>query len=91
MNRSLGKPLSLVACVTGLLLLIPLAAMQFTAEVRWGPEDFILAAGLLFGTGAGIVLVLRYVKRTAHRVALIGLLAFALALVWAELAVGLFT
>ena len=88
---SLRKSLFLVACFTGLLLLLPLAAMQFTPEVRWGPGDFILAACLLFATGAGGVLVWRGTKRTGYRVALIGLLALALAVVWAELAVGLFS
>lgn len=90
-NRSLRKPLAVVAGVTGLLLLIPLAAMQFTSEMQWGPEDFVLAACLLFATGLGIVLVLRHARRTAHRVVLVALLGCALALVWAELAVGLFS
>jgi hypothetical protein len=90
-DRSLLKPLLTVASVTVLLLLAPLVAMQFTPEVRWGIEDFVVAAILLFGTGAGMVLVARHVKHAGHRVALIGLLALALAVVWAELAVGIFT
>lgn len=90
-NRSLLKPVLAVAGVTALLLLIPLTAMQFTSEVRWAPGDFVAAASLLFGTGAGMVLVARYAKRTAHRIGLIGFLALTLAVVWAELAVGIFT
>lgn len=90
-ERSLPKTLLAVAFVTALLLLIPLTAMQFTSEVAWGPGDFAAAACLLFGTGAGMVLVARYEKRTRHRVALIGVLALALAVVWAELAVGIFS
>jgi uncharacterized membrane protein YfcA len=89
--RSLGKPLSVVAFATALLLLVPLVAMQLSPEVDWGVGDFVLAACLLFGTGTGMVLVARHAKRTAHRVALSGLLALALAVVWAELAVGIFT
>lgn len=90
LDRSLFKPLLAVACVTALLLLVPLLAMRVSAEVTWGLEDFAAAALVLFSTGAGMVLVVRHVRRRAHRVALIGALALALALVWAELAVGLF-
>jgi hypothetical protein len=90
-ERSLLRPLLVVACVTAVLLLIPLTAMQFTPEVRWGLEDFVAAAGLLFCTGTGMVLVTRYAKRTRHRVVLMGILLLAFAVIWAELAVGLFT
>jgi hypothetical protein len=90
-RRYLLKSFLAVACVTALLLLIPLLAMQLTSDVRWDLEDFVAAAGLLFGTGAGVVLVARYEKRTWHRAALIGILALVLVVVWAELAVGVFT
>jgi len=90
-DRSLIRPLLAVGCITALLLLIPLVAMQFTQEVRWDLGDFVAAALLLSGTGTGMVLAARYAKRAAHRVAIIGFLAFALAVVWAELAVGIFT
>jgi hypothetical protein len=90
-DSSLFKPLLAVASVTALLLLVPFTAMHLTSEVRWGVEDFVLAALLLFGTGAGMVLVARRAKRTGPRIAFIGLLAFTFVLVWAELAVGIFT
>ena len=90
-DRSLLKPLLTVTSVTALLLLAPLVAMQFTAEVRWGLEDFVVAALLLLGTGVGLVLVARHAKRIWHRAALMGLLVLTLAVVWAELAVGIFT
>lgn len=41
-----------VALVTGLLLLVPLVAMQFTDEVRWNLADFVVAGALLFGVSA---------------------------------------
>ena len=85
------KPFLTVAAVTALLLLIPLTAMQFTTEVRWGPGDFLVAACLLLITGIGIVLAARHVKRPAYRIVLTGTLVVALLLVWAELAVGIFT
>ena len=90
-DRSLLKPFLAVAAVTVLLLLIPLTAMQFTDEVRWGPEDFLVAGCLLLGTGIGMVLVARYTKRTGLRAGLMGALVLALAVVWAELAVGIFS
>jgi len=90
-DRSLLKPFLAVASVTLFLLLIPLTAMQFTPEVRWDLEDFLVAGCLLFGAGVGMVLVARYTKRTGYRVALMGILALALVVVWAELAVGIFT
>lgn len=90
-HGSLLKSLIVVASATVLLLLVPLTAMQFTPEVRWGIGDFLVAGCLIFGAGVGMVLVARYTKRTGHRVVLMGILALALAVVWAELAVGIFT
>lgn len=90
-DRSLLKSFLVVASVTLLLLLILLTAMQFTSEVRWGPGDFLVAGCLIFGVGAGMVLVTRYTKRTGLRVALMGILALVFVVVWAELAVGIFT
>jgi hypothetical protein len=71
--------------------MVPAIAMQFTPEVSWGPGDFVVAGALLFGTGALAVLGLDHVRGTGKRIALIVGLAVSLALVWAELAVGLFT
>ncbi len=72
------------------LLLIPLIAMQFTAEVNWGPLDFVVAAILLFSTGLIIDLVLRKIKNGTYRIAIIIALLVLLLLIWAELAVGVF-
>lgn len=72
------------------LLLIPLTAMQFTAEVNWTLLDFIVAGLLLMSTGLGIEFMLRKVSKTGHRILLFTLIMFALFLVWAELAVGIF-
>ncbi len=76
---------------TALILLIPLVAMQFTSEVAWDLADFAAAAILLTGTGVAFVLSRRLVRSPRNR-ALVGVaLAAALLLVWAELAVGIFT
>lgn len=74
---------------TGLILLIPLIAMQFTSEMNWGLFDFVFAGALLFGTGLVFVLAAR--KLSKYRTVIGIALAAALLLVWAELAVGVFT
>ena len=87
---SLRKPLLFVGLATLLLLLVPLVAMQFTREVSWGPGDFLAAGVLLFGAGAAAVLALRHFERSGQRWLAVAAIAFGLALLWAELAVGLF-
>lgn len=87
----LRKPLLVVAAATALLLLVPAIAMQFTSEVSWGPGDFLVAGALLFGAGALMVLAFRHASGTGLRAALVLGIAFGLALVWAELAVGIFS
>lgn len=86
---TLTKSLSIVALVTGLLLLIPLVAMQFTQEVNWTFSDFVFAGVLLFGTGTTYVLIARKWNNTAYKLAVaVGVVA-GLMLVWANAAVGL--
>ena len=91
MNRfALRNSLVGVAVATGLLLLIPLVAMQFTPEVSWGLVDFTAAGGLLFSAGAAMVLAIKRFKRPGQRALVVGAIAIAVATVWAELAVGIF-
>jgi len=47
------------------LLLVPFIAMQFSHEVSWSPDDFVVMGGLLLGTGLLCEFVLRKVKRNA--------------------------
>ena len=72
------------------LLLIPLIAMQFTDEVSWTVLDFVVAAGLLLGTGLMCELVIRKMKNIKYRIAICVFLLAVLVLIWAELAVGIF-
>jgi hypothetical protein len=85
-----NKRLTAIVVTVALLLLVPLTAMQFTKEVDWSLSDFIIAAILLLGTGLLCELVMRKVKTTRNRVILCAVILFALFLVWAELAVGIF-
>lgn len=90
-NASLSRSASRTALVTLALLSVPLVAMNFTEEVNWGFEDFLAAGGLLFAAGMAYSLAARHVRSTVHRIFVAALVLVALAAVWAQLAVGLFT
>ena len=78
---------ALAACS---ILLIPLIAMQFTQEVRWSITDFAVMGLLVFGMCCAFIISARLLPRRHWAVAaIICLVAFLL--VWAELAVGIFT
>lgn len=79
-----------IAAVTGLILSLPLIAMQFTSEVDWDSTDFIIMGILLFGMGSLFVLVARVTKRKYRAFVAIGFV-LAVLYIWAELAVGIFT
>lgn len=79
-----------IVSAVGLLLLIPLTAMEFTDEVNWTLLDFLVMGVLLLGTGLACEFVLRKVTRIGHRIAICLAILVAFLLIWAELAVGLF-
>lgn len=79
-----------VALATGTLLLIPALAMQFTNEFSWGWVDFLLAGALLFIAGTAIAFAAMRLGRPAQRYSVVLAIVGVAALVWAELAVGLF-
>ena len=85
-----SKRLKFILLTVAILLLIPLIAMQFTAEVNWTPYDFVVAGFLLIGTGLIFDLVIRKIKNIKSRIAISLVLLIALLLIWAELAVGIF-
>jgi len=78
-----------VAVATLILLLFPLIAMQFTAEVNWTLADFIVAFILFFGTGFTYKLVTRSSSNISYRIAVGFTVLSALLLVWVNLAVGI--
>ena len=73
-----------------LVLVIPVIAMVYTAEVKWGLMDFLVAAFLVSATCIGAEILVRKVKNKGWRIALVGLVIAVLIITWAELAVGLF-
>jgi hypothetical protein len=50
-SKTAYRPAVRVALATAFILLLPLVAMQITAEVDWGLADFAFAGALLGGTG----------------------------------------
>jgi len=93
-DRKIYKPTASVALATGLLLLIPLIAMQFSDEVVWTLSDFIFAGTLIFATGFTYILVTRVLAprmgdNIVYRVAVGFALFTGLFLIWVNGAVGI--
>lgn len=86
---NLYKPLIIVALVTGIILLVPLIAMQYTREVNWGVGDFIIMGVLLFSTGAALVILTAYSNNVIHKVAMVFAIGATFLMIWSNLAVGL--
>ena len=74
----------------GLLLMIPLIAMQLTDEVKWSLFDFIIMGAMLSITGLLGDVILKKVKKSKHRLILYITIVMIFFLIWAELAVGIF-
>jgi hypothetical protein len=89
-KERLGRDLGRVLLGTAAILMVPLVAMRFTAEVNWGPGDFAAAASLLGGGGSLYVLITHKLRTPGQRRAIGGGLLLTLMLVRAELAVGIF-
>ncbi len=79
-----------VLFISGLLLLVPLVAMQLTSEVYWTTMDFVVAGALLLTTGLTMEWIMRKVVKKSVRAVLIAIGIVLFLLVWAELAVGIF-
>ena len=74
-----------------LLLLVPLVVMRFTDEVQWGIMDFVIMGLLLSTAGIACELLLRKVHKPKYRIIGCAAVFLSLLLIWAELAVGLFS
>ena len=83
--RTLILPISLL-----LLLLIPFVGMQYSNEVKWSLNDFIIMGLILLSFGIIINKIIYHVVAFNKRVILISTLIILFLLLWAELAVGLF-
>lgn len=79
-----------IALVVGIILLVPLVAMQFTSEVVWNLADFVIMGILLFVTGLAIELTWEKLVKSVYRISGITVIIITFLIIWAELAVGLF-
>jgi len=71
-----------------MLLLLPLAAMQFTQEVAWGAPDFIVLGSMLAAACLTVELAAWATGNSAYRAAVGVAVAAAFLLIWVNLAVG---
>ena len=78
-----------IALITVLILLIPLIAMQFTAEVNWTLGDFIIMGALIFGTGLAYELISRKMNNKTFKLAVAIGVGTTLFMTWVNLAVGI--
>ena len=72
-----------------LLVLLPLVAMQFTAEVNWTLADFVFASVVIGTVGLLFELAVRMSRNMAYRAGVGLALAAAFLIVWANGAVGM--
>jgi len=73
----------------GLLLLLPLLAMQFTEEVRWDAADFAHFGAMLLGAGCAFEVAFHRMRRRSYRIAIGLFIVTTFILLWAEAAVGI--
>ena len=73
-----------------MLLLIPFIGMQYSNEVNWSLNDFIIMGVILLSFGTFINKIIYHVGGFNRRVILILTSIILFFLLWAELAVGLF-
>jgi hypothetical protein len=71
------------------LLLLPAVAMRFTAQVAWGPEDFLIFGVMLFAACGAFELAARATDNVAYRAAVGLSLVTAFLVIWVNLAVGI--
>ncbi|MBL0925167.1 MAG: hypothetical protein IBJ12_11970 [Sphingomonadaceae bacterium] len=71
------------------IILTPLIAMQFTAEVNWDDTDFIVAAIILAAIGGLIELAMHISKNRYFRFGAMFAIFAGFMVVWSNLAVGM--
>ena len=85
-----NRRLLIIVIIIGVLMFIPLIAMQFTNELNWDLADFILMGILLLCTGFACELVLRNISSTKNKIVMCAIILAIFLIIWAELAVGIF-
>jgi hypothetical protein len=77
--------------VAAALLLAPAVAMQVTSEMAWGAEDFLILAAMLLSVCAAFELTVRLTRTPTRRVVVGVVIVGVFLLVWAQLAVGVWS
>ncbi|WP_291051080.1 MULTISPECIES: hypothetical protein [unclassified Empedobacter] len=90
MNTKIHLKQSLIFGIIGLIITIPLIAMQFTNEVNWSLFDFIIAFILLSVIGLTINYILQLTNRLQNKIFFCIMVLLIGLLIWTELAVGVF-
>ena len=86
-RRHLGRMTPWI--IAALLLLLPLAAMQFTDEMNWDETDFLVLGAMLLAACGTYGLTTRMTGNTAYRAAVGVAVVAAFILIWMNLAVGI--
>lgn len=86
----IGRRLLNILIIVLVALSIPLIAMQFTSEVNWQLNDFVIMGVLLFAVAFLVDLFWRSLKNKKYRWIAIAILIILFLLIWGELAVGIF-
>ncbi|MBI2512716.1 MAG: hypothetical protein HYV96_12110 [Opitutae bacterium] len=75
--------------IPALLLLVPLVAMRFTAEVKWTGSDFVVAYVVLASAGLAFRFLFRRAADWTTRAAATAAVGSTLFMTWVNMAVGL--
>ncbi len=75
--------------IPALLLLVPLIAMRFTAEVKWTGSDFVVAYIVLSSAGLAFRFLFRRATDWTMRAAVTAAVGSTLFMTWVNMAVGL--
>lgn len=81
---------TIIFAVPALLMITAFLGNLFVEGWNWSPFDFAMAAVLLFGTAFFINLVIKSKKPLLTKLMICFIILLLLALVWVELAVGIF-
>ena len=78
------------AMVTTVILLVPIIANVFSESTGWGVFDFVIAGLVLFTTQLALIAVIKGPFTKAKRYMLVAAILLAVAMLWIQLAVGIF-
>lgn len=72
------------------LLIIPALGMQFSNEVNWSLSDFLIAGIILLIAASMVNIILTFIHTKLWKIILLIISFLIIAIIWAELAVGIF-